>query len=566
VLRMECPEVFHTYEWAIAVQRACGDSRKPLLVLAYECGSLIGLVAFARENNRTGDVVFLTGTTADYCDFLSPADKRSEFVEAVLGELLNRKIHRLVLTNMPADSCSVPALFHAAAGHKYHFHSRTAYFCARVVLGTAEQRSLLKQLTAGKKRLRRNLRELEKQGALCVRHDTEWKQIEPILQSFSKAHVARFLATGRISTLLRPERRKFLYELARELSSSGWMVVSRLLVGGVPVAWNYGFKFPGSWFWYQPTVESDVRYRDFSPGYCLLAKIVELACDCPEIDVVDLGLGAEDYKERFANTARETMYFVLNGSFTHHLHTVVRDGAAAVTKSAPVVERIARRAISSAARLRARVRDAGPWGLVAKVARQIRGHVFAFDEVSFFEWTGGDRDRKATTLVPLASDLLGAAAIQYAHEPSTIDFLMRSAQRFGGESDRGFALIAAEGNPVHFCWVKNFEGFEMQELGRILQAPSKNAVMIFDCFTPVSARGQGFFAVAIAELADQLLGQNQGPWIFAAAANQDSLRGIRKSGFTHRFSLGRRRVFFLAMKKDSFPSVRAEQASSASEL
>ena len=130
---------------------------------------------------------------------------------------------------------------------------------------------------AGKKRLRRNIRELEKLGRLSVRHDTHWEEIEPILAPFGRAHVARFLATGRISSQVRPERRRFLYELAGELSRSGSVTVSRLLVGETPAAWNYGFQFSGSWFWYQPTVNG--IYEEFSPGYCLLAKIVQLACD-----------------------------------------------------------------------------------------------------------------------------------------------------------------------------------------------------------------------------------------------------------------------------------------------
>jgi len=36
VREMECPQVFYTYEWAMAVQRAYGGSLVPLLMLAYE--------------------------------------------------------------------------------------------------------------------------------------------------------------------------------------------------------------------------------------------------------------------------------------------------------------------------------------------------------------------------------------------------------------------------------------------------------------------------------------------------------------------------------------------------
>ncbi len=72
-----------------------------------------------------------------------------------------------------------------------------------------------------------------------------------------------------------------------------------LMVGDRPVAWNYGFQFHGSWFWYQPTFDS--RQEENSPGQCLLLRIVTEACDMDGIKVVDLGLGAEGYKDRFGN-------------------------------------------------------------------------------------------------------------------------------------------------------------------------------------------------------------------------------------------------------------------------
>ena len=329
-MRMERPEVFYTYEWAIAVQRAYGQTLRPLLFLGYEGEFLVGLVALVRETSESR-LSFLMANTGDYCDFISEPGRRREFVEAVFSELTSRNIERIVFTNLPRDSSSVVAITGAASSRKFHLHSRQAYLCARVVPGSVEERAALKQVVGSKKRLRRNTRELEKLGKVRIQHDTQWGQIEPVLQTFTRAHIARFLATRRISNLIRPERRSFLSELARELSESGWVTVSRLLVGEVSAAWNYGFRFAGSWFWYQPTVNSS--YGELSPGYCLLAKIVQQACDSPEINVVDLGLGAEDYKDRFATTNRETLYVVLNRSFSDHIRTRMRDAAAAAVKT-----------------------------------------------------------------------------------------------------------------------------------------------------------------------------------------------------------------------------------------
>lgn len=552
-LRMEHPEVFYTYEWAVAVQRAYGNSRKPLLFLGYEGETLVGLSALARENDGSGDVVFLTASTADYCDFLSEPARRSEFVGAVVGELRNRKMGRVILTNLPADSSTVGAISAAARNSDYKLHSRTAYFCARVILGSVEERSALKLATANKRKLRRSFRQLEKKGPVCVRHDSEWGQIEPILPSFNQAQVARFLSTGRISNLLGGERRKFLYELARELSSSGWLVISRLLAGEVAVAWNYGFNFAGSWFWYQPTVEAGRQYADASPGYCLLAKIVERACDGSEVKVIDLGLGAEEYKDRFATANRETLYCVLNRSLPAHLGVVARDAAAALAKASPRMESYLRGIISYITGLRARIREAGFWGASKGAARRARSFLFASDETLFFEWEGGGRNFPGMTGVALDSNILGAAAIRYADDPGALAFLMGAAQRLRVESVDGFALVDGDRTPLQFCLARDFEGVERAELQRNVHAPGKNAVMLFDYFCPASAGG-GFVREEIGALADQLLGQGKIPWISADATNERLRREIESAGFTYRFSLKRSKILFFKKTRNSTSS------------
>lgn len=552
---MEPPEVFYTYEWAIAVQRAYGDTLEPLLFLAYEGESLVGLVALVREKTESR-VTFLTANTGDYCDFISEPGRRREFVEAVFAELRTQDIGNVVLTNLPANSSSVAVISGAASSHLFFVHSRQAYLCARVVPGSAVERAKLKQVVSSKKRLRRNMRELEKRGKVRVQHDMEWGQIEPVLQTFTRAHIARFLATRRISNLIRPERRSFLSELGRELSQSGWVTVSRLLVGEVPAAWNYGFRFAGSWFWYQPTVNS--IYGELSPGYCLLAKIVQQACDSPEINVVDLGLGAEDYKDRFATTNRETLYLVLNRSWLDHFRALVRDGASAAVRKSPRIEDGIRFVLTRTGRIKARLRESGISALMRWFSQRTWTALFGLDEVLFFEWPAtGEKHKEPTGAVlrSLDPDVLGAAAICYEDDPKALEYLMRSAQRLESQTDRGFVLLTAGGTPVHFCWAKDFEGFEMAELDRTLNAPSPGSVMIFDCYTPASARGQGFFATAIAILANQLRAEDKAPWIFGAAKNRASLQGIGESGFKHKFTLVRKSLLFFKKAKGSIPSL-----------
>jgi len=341
VFQMEHPEVFYTYQWALAVERAYRSTVQTLLALAYEGESLIGVAALATDAAQR-QTSFLAGNTADYCDFICHPESRGEFVAAVLGELAKLHLPMLRLANLPADSLTSRVLRDAASRNAYRVFSRPAYQCARVALGPPEERQKQKQAVVKRKAFRYYLKGLEKKGRVAVDHLESWNEIQTELPRFIHAHVARFEAGGRKnSNLASGERQAFLTVLAELLSGSDWLVLTRLLVAGQPVAWNYGFRFGDSWFYYQPTF--DAGWREFSPGFCLLTKMVEQACDDPKIQVLDLGLGEESYKGRFATGYRQTLHATITDSAAVHVREKLRYHAASAVKSSSRLEHWVRR-------------------------------------------------------------------------------------------------------------------------------------------------------------------------------------------------------------------------------
>jgi len=340
VLQMECPEVFYTYEWALAVSRAHSSSISSLLILAYDQDSLVGVVALATDSMGRG-TFFLTSTTADYCDFISAPANRADFVSLVFEELRRLRIPALVAANLPADSVTSSTLAATTEAQGYRAFSRLASRCSQITLGSFAERRALRDVVANRKALRYSLKGLEGRGPLSIDHLESAALLQTALPEFIRAHIARFSAAGRRSNLSHPERQVFLIELAGLLSTAGWIVLSCLRVGDSSVAWNYGFKFSGSWFYYQPTFQCD--WRKFSPGFCLLSKIVEAACDDPAIERVDLGLGAEGYKERFATGTRQTLDVTVTASTTHYLKEVARYHVGTAIKSSPRLEHGIRR-------------------------------------------------------------------------------------------------------------------------------------------------------------------------------------------------------------------------------
>jgi CelD/BcsL family acetyltransferase involved in cellulose biosynthesis len=544
VSQMEQPQVFYTWEWAFAMQSAYRASLKPLLFLGYEGDELVGVACLA-EDAAEQNVNFLAAATSDYCEFFSHPNCRRQLIDAVLAELHMIGLESLAMASIPEDSPTVAALRDAATGHGYRVFAHSAQICAQVILGSGEPRQQLKATVLNKKMLRRNLRALEREGPITLTHLRSRGEVEASLPHFMRSHVARFLVTKRISNLTFPERRRFFAELARLLSHSGWLFLSRLSVGERVIAWNYGFRFCGSWFWYQPTFESQME--QYSPGFCLLSKLVAEACDASDLNVVDLGVGSEGYKERFSNEARQTLDFSLNRSPRRHQQVIGRYWTAIAIKASPTVESAIRGGLSRLDSARARFREGGPKAFIDWGAKRLRRGISQRDEVLFYEWAGSVPARQNWAGMEIKSldlETLVDSATVHADDSETMSYLLRATQRLHREGGSGFALVNADLVPVHYCWVSDFEGFYMDELKVQLAAPGKNAVMIFDCWTPRSARGHGYYSLAVSRVAQNLWNAGKVPWIFSAAQNTPSVRGIEKASFQRRYSMIRRKVLF----------------------
>ncbi|MGO9088653.1 MAG: GNAT family N-acetyltransferase [Candidatus Sulfotelmatobacter sp.] len=553
VERMDQPQVFYTWEWARAVERSYYSTLRPLLFLAYdEQESLCGVAALA-ANTEGNQASFLCATTGDYCDFLSSPEQKPALVSAVLAELRRQGIGRVTLTNLPADSDTVAAVQRASAKNGYHYFARTAYFCAQVILSRLERRPGENRLVLPRKKmLRRFLNAMGREAPVVLDHARSWDTVESLLPQFIQAHVARFLATGRISNLARPERRVFLEELAKLLGDRGWLALTRMMSGADVFAWNYGFQFQGTWFWYQPTFDSALE--KYSPGFCLLAKLVEEASDNPDLKVVDLGLGAEDYKDRFCNQTRETKNVSLNESAVRHYRETLRYYAAAIVKASPRAEGAARAIRQHWREIRERVRRHGTGATFYWLGKRFGDLLWSESEVFFCEWSGSDLpDAKGLKLQALSLNELASATVHYADDPETLTYLMRAAGRWGGNAE-GFGVVDQAGVFLHFAWVTAFDGFFLSEVNAKVDAPSPDCVMLFDCWTPPAARGNGYYGQTVALVAKLMQKKGKKPWIFSAASNIASTRGLKKAGFQQRYSLVRRRALWWQRIKSKVPA------------
>ncbi len=537
VMQMNRPEVFYTYEWALAASRAFEGTLRPLICLVYDSDRLCGIAPLAIAHEDPGNVFFLTAATADYCDVLSSTGMRHAVLSSVFGELAKLATHDVTLTNVPSNSVTCRELSEIAKINGFLIHKRPAYQCGLILLGNQEERQALLAAVRKKEKEKRGLKKMEQLGTVRLAQ-LKPEKAEEELQSIFSAQIGRFLATGRISPLVRADRRQFLTELARLLGRPGWLQVSRLEVNDRPVAWNYGFGFYDSWFWYLPAFETE--YEASSPGSCLLRFLVEAACADPSVIRLDLGLGDEAYKERFANAVSSTCHFQLSTSQLRYWQWVARDPLTENLRRFPGVEKTIRRARDAGRDFRKRVQTDGTMASGMYLFQRAAKPLLSKEEICLFEANGAaSPDDDSVTLVPVGWKELTDAAVRNADDIQTLQYLMRCASRLRIGASSGSVLMNRDSEPVHFLWVDRYDGFHLSEIDYELHGADPSAVMLFDCWTPLRYRGHGHYANAIQAAAESLWRQHKQAWIFSARKNEPSMRGIRKAGFTYRFSLVR---------------------------
>lgn len=534
VERMEHPEVFFTYQWALAVGRAFRASLTPLLFLMYKDDELCGAVALATKKGSDATACFLMQDTADYCDIVSAPEARGEVLSSLLPAARELGISQLSLSHLRSDSVTWKELPAVSRAQRFHLAWRLAAECGLVEFGGEEQRAEMLRAVTHKKRLRN----LSKLGSFQVRHLVKPDEIDRSLAQLASAQVSRFLATGRISPLVRLDRRNFFKELAGLLLSQGWLKLSQLEVNGEPVAWNYGFRFADSWFYYLPSFK--MNYEDCSPGSCLLRLLIAQGCADLSLREMDLGLGDESYKTHFATAVRKIYRVELSCGLLRHFRIVgwnlVKTGPARFPKA---VARL-RRARDLTRSLRRRLRVEGLRATMAHPVRRMVRLITSQDEMLFFEASATDRlETPNVRLEPATWENLAEAAIANSEDANTLQYLLGLATRLKEGKASGSVLYDPGKQAVHFLSVANAPGFRIGAINHTIAGFESPDVMIFDSWTPARFRGRDYYPLAIRRAAAELHNHVQRVWTFCAATDTLSIREILKAGFTYRYSLVR---------------------------
>ena len=246
VARVDQSQVFYTYEWSLAVQRAYHATLPTLLFLAYDEGdALCGIAALAADVGGS-HVSFLCATTGDYCDFLSMPEHKPAFVRGGPRGVEETGIDDLTLTNLPTDSDTVAALRNASNQTGYRCFARTAYVCAQVSLSKLERRpGETKPVLPRKKMLRRSLNAMGREEPVRLDHACIGSNQRHLAGVHAGARGAVSGSPGVSATWRARNVAIFWRNWPSYFRESGWLVLTRMVSGKNSYAWNYGFQFRG---------------------------------------------------------------------------------------------------------------------------------------------------------------------------------------------------------------------------------------------------------------------------------------------------------------------------------
>lgn len=427
-------EVFYSYSWHAAMYSAFADRLRPLILTARDCtGTLVGIAGLAIDASRPSVAVLAGYIGADYEDLICGAAECEPFVTAVL-QLLQQRGLDLRFSRLPATSGTAQCLPRATKAAGYRVLREDPWVAPMVSFADPDVRDHLRKKLEHSSRRWEN--RLARAGLVRIDHWLDWPSVQARLPEFFEMHVGRFLTSGRTSFFLEPARREFITDLARRLCPSGDFVYSEIRVNGSAVAASVGFIRARRWFFYLPTF--DPEWARSSPGYLLLKHVLRASIDRPDVDVLDLGIGNEDYKLRLANDSTEVLRFRLSRTVARHAEAYMKQ---AVWPAIAGSEILHKALLSIRARLAFR--------LPPDARESDRRDVRLFSDI-------GD-----LRLVPSTPRLLARAALASADDRRSLTALVRATNRGDLADTRAFALVRETGDvatPVHFTWLETHNG------------------------------------------------------------------------------------------------------------
>ncbi len=278
-----------------------------VVIARQESGALAGIAPlFLAKTHEGQPAVMLLGSIeiSDYLDVIARPEDIPEFAEALLGYLAVQPepgAHLLDLYNVLESSPTIPALHAAAEKQGWSFSQEALQHCPYIPLPGDWEKYLCSIDKKQRHEIRRKVRRAnEYYLPLNWYILQDGTRLEAETDEFLKlmahdADKAKFLT---------PEMRAQMHAIVQAAYKAGWLQLAFFEVSGEKVAAYLNFDYMNHIWVYNSGL--DFSYGDLSPGWVLLAHLVEWATE-HQRESFDFMRGDEDYKYRFGAIDRRVM-------------------------------------------------------------------------------------------------------------------------------------------------------------------------------------------------------------------------------------------------------------------
>jgi CelD/BcsL family acetyltransferase involved in cellulose biosynthesis len=303
VERSQTSTIFQTHEWHRCYWRNFGERVRPIVLVAEAGGQLLGIAPLMLNHRRVVGrsqrvVEFLGAGVSDYCDLIVDSMSAGVAVALMTWVAEHRTEWDVVqFADVPSTSSTVETARHVFRRHGWWTDVRRLYEApARLLNDPIADRQAL-----ASRHFQRPYDVLRRRGVLEVKHCVTAAEVEPALNDFFEQHIRRWSASGTPSLFVDERYRSFYRDLVSALAPKRWLWFSSLQLGGIPLAFHFGFQYGGRMIYYLPTFNVD--YANYSPGRVLLRCLLQDAMDLGASEL-DFATGEELYKYRLANHLR----------------------------------------------------------------------------------------------------------------------------------------------------------------------------------------------------------------------------------------------------------------------
>jgi len=299
--------VFQTFDWLATWQRHIGQSQqiKPTIVIGRQDGNLVMIFPFVVEaNGFVARASWLGSELSNYNAPIIATDFKLRLNGLVIRDLW-KGVERLLASQMGVDLIDLQRMPETIGEQSNPLlalnpvpHINNAYLTN--LIGDWETYYASKRSASTRRTDRKRQKRLAEFGAIQFTTAVGQDQVASCVDALFEHKRAAYSKLGVVNFLQFPGYRDFFVSLATDAQSRRFTHVSRLDVGSVVAAANYGLVFRGTYFYILAGYDPGELARS-GPGTAQLMELLRYSFD-QGLQKFDFTIGDEPYKREWCDT------------------------------------------------------------------------------------------------------------------------------------------------------------------------------------------------------------------------------------------------------------------------